>query len=143
MVCAARALAELATQKAAAAAAARAEAANPTYFPSHEGATAMRLSDAPGGAGASRGGGRSKAIAAAVSAAAAAAAVPVSRLRDVFSTLCREQLASPLAASEFNDLVDRLVVRGGKSGGASTGTLPSSPQPIECRPASSLSPRRL
>ena len=117
MICAARALAERAGQQAAAAAAARVEAANPLVFATHEGATGVRVAAAAAGAGV-RGGasGRAKDVNSAFNAAARAAAVPVARLRDVFTGLCRRKLAAPIAVSEFNDLLDRVVVRWGGGG---------------------------
>ena len=108
MICAARALAEHASQKAAAAAAARSEASNPTYFPGHEGASAIRLCDAP----VKKSGGHpdKRVLMKTMDAAAAASAVSVTRLRETFSALCRQKLVSPLASSEFDDLLDRVIV---------------------------------
>lgn len=118
MICAARALAERAGQQAAAAAAARIEAASPLVFATHEGATGVRVAAAAAAGAGVRGGasGRAKDVNSAFNAAARAAAVPVARLRDVFTGLCRRKLAAPIAVSEFNDLLDRVVVRWGGGG---------------------------
>lgn len=111
-MCTARALVERASKSAAAAAAARAEAKNPMYFPSHEGATAVPSGDGPSGnAGRRRAQCSSASVSAAVDAAVAAVTVPVTRLRDAYAALCHRKLMAPIAISEFNDILDRVVVR--------------------------------